>query len=178
MSYQNTQTKKVSLYQFALLAASTIYNLSKNIEKLSAQDLSNDEFKEEIAKQLPNISNEKIVGTWNQALNYSFTKENALIEELQKNNSQKYEEVQSILQEEKQKNIDVMTKLEQNNFAPTDENIQLVSSSATSPNIQEYNSRLEVYKQKAGQALQNMLTPDSEVQEIKTTTKQVVAQVQ
>ncbi|MBW7954446.1 VCBS repeat-containing protein [Candidatus Gracilibacteria bacterium] len=170
VSYNNS---KISLFDFAYKLSKGILKIHNSIEVNSKIELTNDEFKKEIQKQLSNIDNEKIVGVWNEALNYKFTKEDELIKDLSKNNEDKFNEVKSILQEEKVKNNDLLNKLKNNDLLKSKNNI-LVDYKT---NFNDYNSRLEIYKQKAQDSVVNLYKEDQEGSSIRNDAKEVLAQV-
>gem|GEM_PF-5392542 len=70
-----------------------------------------------------------------------------MIKDLIQNNENKYNEVKSILQEEKQKNEEILNNIK-DIFENKKENNILINSYKTQDNS-SYNTRLEVYNQKA-----------------------------
>jgi|GEM_PF-4648584 len=49
------------MFDFAVLITLNFLNLHKNLETISKTDLTNDEFKKEIVKNISKIDNEKII---------------------------------------------------------------------------------------------------------------------
>ncbi len=168
-------SKKISLFDLSNVLALNILKLYSGIEKQSKIDLSNDEFKNEIAKQLPNIKDEKIVWVWQNALNYSFVKEDKIVNDLIKNNDAKYNEVRSILQEEKYKDTNLINELKEKLLQKPENNI--LANSLKKPS-DDYNTRLEVYNEKAKKSIENLFVKDSEVDEIKSQSKEILSRVQ
>lgn len=173
-SYNFDKNAKISLYSLAKVLARNILKVHETIEKDGKIEVSNETFKQLIASQLKNIQNEKILGTWKQALNYSFTKEDELIKKLIDNNEAKFNEVKSILNEEKVETNKIMSELEQKlEQWPTPNTLISATTSAT----QDYNTRLEKYKLSAQQSIKNLFVPDSEVQEIRQESQKVLQEV-
>ncbi len=170
-SFNIDKNKKTSLFNFASLIALNIVKLYWNIDKISKTDLSNEEFKKEISSNLSKIDNEKIIWVWQNALNYSFKNEDKLIKELIQNNENKWSEVKSILQEEKQKNNSLVNELKEK-FKKSQDNTLV--SSIKIDNISSYNSRLEKYNIKALESISWLYKEDSETKEIRNTSKEIV----
>ncbi len=168
--------KTISLFDLASIFSENLIHLYAGIEKNSKIELSNTEFKNEILQQLPYITNEKIVWVWNDALWYSFTKEDAIIKELILNNEEKYREVESILQEEREKNNQILYTIQKEWIQDTPKNILVYSNEKQS--ISDYNTRLNPYNKKALDSLNNLYIEDQQVGEIRTESKQILAQVQ
>lgn len=163
--------KKITLDTLARFVVLNIVKLHGNIDKDSKILLSNEEFKQSIWKQLSNISNEKIVWVWENALNYSFTKEDLLIQELIKNNENKFNELKSILNEEKLKSSKIIQDLEKKLEEKPTENLFMNSLNTVGNN---YNSRLEQYNLKAVKSIKNLFTQDTEVNEIRNDSKEIL----
>ena len=171
-SFNSKVNKKISMFDFAVLITLNFLNLHKNLETISKTDLTNDEFKKEIVKNISKIDNEKIIWVWQNTLNYSFTKEDNLIKDLIQNNENKYNEVKSILQEEKQKNEEILNNIK-DIFENKKENNILINSYKTQDNS-SYNTRLEVYNQKAIASIWNLFKEDNEVSQIKNESKELL----
>lgn len=167
--------KKISLFDLSNAIALNILKLYSGIEKQSKIDLSNTEFKDEIAKQLPNIKNEKIIWVWQNALNYSFEKEDKLINDLIENNEAKYNEVRSILQENKYKDTNLVNELKEKLLKKPENNVLV---NAIKNPWEDYNTRLEVYNEKSKKSIENLFVKDSEVSEIKIQSKEILSRVQ
>lgn len=167
----------ITLWMIAWVFAKGILDIHSAIERDSKIELSNQEFKETIASQLVNIGDEKLTWVWNQALNYSFQKENTLIQELLDNNTQKFQEIESIIQEQKDKNIQTLIELEQRWILWDDKTKNTLTSSYYDTSYQDYNTRLEIYKQKALLSLSNMVHWDDETEEIRSQAQEIVSQV-
>ncbi len=165
----------ISILDLASLFSKNIIKLYSGIEKNSKIELSNTEFKNEILKQLPYINNEKIVWVWNEALGYSFTKEDELVKELLKNNQDKYKEVESILHEEREKNIQLIDSFQNEKLLQTSQNVLINSSQNTS--ILDYNQRLNPYNKQAFDSVKNLFVEDREVSDIRQQSREVLAQV-
>lgn len=176
MSYTPAETsQKVSLFDLASVFALNILKWYSSMKDISTVELSNEEFKKEIAKQLPNIENEKIQWVWQNALNYSFAKENELIETLLLNNEMKYQEIKSILQQEKYENIEVMSSLQEKLSKPQPQNILMTSEK--DEKYTSYNTRLQTYNDQAKNAVRNLFVEDIEVKEIRQESREILAQV-
>ncbi len=175
-SFHMNKEEKITLLDLASVLALEILKWYTALEENSKIELTSQEFKGEIIKQLPNIENEKMVWVWNEALNYSFTKENEIIQSLLLNNEEKYMEVQSILQEEREKNIELLHNI-QKKWIQAERKEMLVNFSQSNT-ISSYNSRLEPYTKKAFDSLNNLFVEDSEVTQIRAESKQILAQVQ
>lgn len=174
-SFQNNK-KTISLFDLAGIISENIIHLYAGIEKNSKIELSNTEFKNEILKQLPNIENEKILWVWKDALKYSFNKEDSLIQDLILNNQSKYQEVQSILQAEKESNIELLGTIERQGIKNSQENILI--QAPKNEKFREYNLQLNSYNKKSLDALNNLFTEDSEVAQIKKDSQEILTQVQ
>lgn len=171
----NKQNKStITLLDLAKLIWYSFVSLNKKIEKESKIELTNTEFKEHLIKELSNkdlqndVNTQKIVSNFNNALNYSFTKEDKIINDLLKNNEEKFWEVLNILNEEKLKTIKLRDNLQDIINKKVEEN-PLISNNSTS----EYNSRLSKYNLVTLEKAQNLLKPDSEIEEIKTTANEL-----
>gem|GEM_PF-1851479 len=144
-------------------------NLHKAMEENMEIPLSTSEFRDYIASQ--NISHPKMQGMWQQTLSYGFSEEKAFIQKLQDENTKKFNDIQSILLEEKMKNLELLEKL-QENFAPDSAILFTESNAQHTPKTQ-----LNTYREKAQTAAKNMFRDDGMSQELRQESDHILAQV-
>lgn len=171
------KNKKISLNQLSYILALNLVNLSKYLKNNSKVELTNEEFKKEIISQLVWLWNEKVAWLWSDTLKYSFVKEDKLINELVKNNNEKFNEVKSILMDEKSRSNKMMSEIENYfyNWLPS-KNLLLSSNNNKEIN---YNQRLEKYNNQTINSLQELLNwkEDDEVTYIRSQSKEIFNQV-
>lgn len=167
--------KTISLFDLASLISENIIHLYAWIQKNAHIELSNSEFKNEILRQLPHVQNEKISWVWKDALKYSFTKEDLLIQELILNNAGKYEEVKSILQQEKEDTRELLNTIQTKWMKAPSENT--LAQANNNEKFALYNLQLNGYNKKSLDSLNNLFVEDSEVNEIKRDSQEILAQV-
>ncbi|MDD5769409.1 MAG: hypothetical protein PHE25_00425 [Candidatus Gracilibacteria bacterium] len=171
----DNKSDKINIYNFAKLIALNLLKLHETINKDSKIELSNDDFKKEVSKQLANISDEKIVGVWQNTLNYSFSKENKLIDDLIKNNENKWNEVKSIFNEEKEINNNLIKEIDKR-LLETPKDI-ILANIYKIDNSKDYNTRLEKYNLKALNSIANLYTKQNTTDDIKSEAKNILNQV-
>lgn len=166
------KNKKISLFDFSMVLAANIWKLHNYIAKNSNDQVSTDEFKKIMANELSKdylykeAWTSKIAWVWQDALKYSFTKEDKFIQDLVKNNEDKFNALKDILNEEKAKNRELQKNIEQV-LKDKDKNIIKVSST-NEEKVSDYNSRLLDYNLKTVKSALNLYKKDSEVAEIKS----------
>jgi len=160
--------KDAKLIDLASWWSKNIASLQEAMEENMNIPLATNEFREYIAGQ--NISHPKIQGMWDQTLSYGFATERAFIKKLQDEHTEKFDTVQSILQEEKLKNLELLEKL-QENFAP-DAIATLTRASAF-----DNNTALDQYRNKAQTAAKNMFVDDGIRGELRAQADHILAQV-
>ncbi len=117
INYKPGENDKISLYAFGMILAKNFSKLYSGIES-GKKEVTSEEFKKIIAKELSNKNlyksenTSKIAWVWRQALDYSYSKEDKMINELLKNNEEKFNTVRDILNEEISKNKELKTNLE------------------------------------------------------------------
>ena len=171
-------SKSITLLTFSKILAVSLVKLQQNIKKDWNKNLTNTEFKNEISKQLAkksvqsDLKAQKLVENWKQTLNYSFSKENEIISNLLKNNENKFKTLENIINSEKQKNNQLILDLDKK--LSTKSNNILIWSTIKTNDISEYNKQMAQYNQKTIDSLKKVYSKDSDVEEIKTQSKEIV----
>gem|GEM_PF-2194752 len=110
-----------------MIISKSISDLSNSFEKIGNREISNDEFKKVLNDEIKSLSKlpeaSKIAKTLQDATNYSFTKEDKLIESLIDNSNKKFDELKSIINEEKTKTQKIYRDYEEKLNTPISKNI-------------------------------------------------------
>ncbi len=176
------QHKNLSFYDFVIIIWKSIDWLVKDFEKIWNEEITNSEFKEILNNEVLSLSDKKeasqIVETLKNASNYSFKKEDKLIQDLIDGSNAKFDELKSILEEEKIKTEELKKDL-QEKFEKWKTPTNILSSNIIKTEISSYNSRLEPFNEKAISSFEKMINwwEDAEVKEIKETSKNLLSQV-
>lgn len=176
-----TPKENISLFDLGTLFAQWIPKIYEYLEKTGSKEVSTDEFKQLIVEELAksNLSKtpagQKLTQIWSDTLQYSFEKENELIEKLQENNSQKFTELETILNQEIQKNKQDQENLLENILDSYKENV-LISSTNTDE-ISSYNRVFDSYNTQTLTSALWLLQPDENVVEIRNTATDIQRQI-
>lgn len=161
--------KQISLFDFAMVLATNFGKLYSYVEKESKNDVSVSEFKEILAKELSKESlyktenSQKIASTLQASLNYSFAQEDKLINDLLKNNDEKFTTLKSII--EREITLNKKFKSEANKVLTPKKIIEI---SSKEDKIENYNKELSEFNIKTLKSAYDIWNPDSEVSDIKS----------
>ena len=111
---------------------------------------------------------DNLVKTYREPLEYNFEKENKLIDELIEFNTNKFDEIKNIINNEIHYNKELKSKLEGgwlDAFINSWDNI--LASSQINNKEQNYNDKMSLYNLKWLESISNLTKPDKELQEIK-----------
>jgi hypothetical protein len=101
---------------------------------------------------------------WNETFKYSFSKEDKLIQELLKNNEDKFNTLKDVINDEINKNRELQKNLDKV-IRPKD---YIAIDSKFSSNVSDYNQRFTEYNLKTLQSVLDIGKADNEVGDIKS----------
>ncbi len=176
----NHSAKEISLLDFAVSLASGIPQIWDYLNTQWSTEISLDEFKKDIISELGNaelskdMTGQKLTQIWTQALEYSFEKEDALIQELQDSHTQKFQALETILKHEIEKN-----KQDQKNLLETlkqlsQENILVYAQKS---DYDAYNKIFEPFTTQALASTLGMTQKDPDVEYIQQSAKNIQSQI-
>jgi hypothetical protein len=169
-SFKVNKNWKISLLDLAMILSSNIWRAYSYMSKESSKTVTNEEFKkivwDEISNPMfyENANTSKIPAVWNETFKYSFSKEDKLIQELLKNNENKFNTLKDVINEEINKNKELQKNLDKV-LKPKD---YITIDSKFWSNVTDYNNRFTDYNLKTIQSALEIWNEDTEVSEIKT----------
>jgi hypothetical protein len=165
----------------ALLLVKNLQNLVSYVETNKNVTVDSEEFIREVWKNLASKSFtadprlQEVQKVWQEAFAYNYQKEEALTQELLKNNEEKFQVLKDIITTEIEKTRDQRKRLNSTREVPN-----IVEVSATNQSdFEAYQARLEPYNQKTLQALDRLIEGDtSEADTIKQQGQDIIARVE
>lgn len=173
--------KWINLYDFSMIIAKNINSWISHIIKNSEKEVNSGEFISLVNNDLEKTSiikdnkTEKLRNLWTEVNNYNYSKEDKIINDLIKNNTEKFDTLKSIIKEEIKYNKELEKKFRENKLSLDNKNI-LISSNIS--RIDSYKASLDKFNNNTISSIINLTNYDNEEKkELKAEWNKVLTEV-